>query len=180
MPSCSLSSCHFPTSTILIVLVAELKERASKVKDASVTKIQNTRDRHSSVPLKNTNWDPYSGKPPPPPPPARTSTSKRPTSLSPPPLAPPPQRAGSVVSSSSTSSLSSGPPPPPVKRATRPPISSPGSAPGPPLPQRSMSSASYASQEAELDWRNLSQQDKEVFFSWLDEFFERSYGIATR
>jgi hypothetical protein len=25
--------------------------------------------------------------------------------------------------------------------------------------------------EQEIDWANLSPEDKEVFFSWLDEFF---------
>ncbi|KZW03240.1 hypothetical protein EXIGLDRAFT_725696 [Exidia glandulosa HHB12029] len=28
--------------------------------------------------------------------------------------------------------------------------------------------------ETHVDWANLSQEDKEVFFSWLDEFFARS------
>jgi len=32
-------------------------------------------------------------------------------------------------------------------------------------------------QEADIDWTNLSQQDKETFFAWLDEFFESRYGI---
>ncbi len=197
MPSCSLSSCHSSTCTILIVLVAELKERASKAKDTSVTKIQNTCDQHSRFVLLSSinitellisslqcsfekhklgslqrktfastasRTDQY----------IKTAMKSFPTST-----CTAAQQAGSVVSSSSTSLLSSGPPPPPVKRATRPLISSSGSAPGPPLLQRSMSLTTYASQEPELDWRNLSQQDKEVFFSWLDEFFEHSYGIAT-
>jgi hypothetical protein len=32
-------------------------------------------------------------------------------------------------------------------------------------------------EEKKVDWGNLSGEDKEVFFGWLDEFFERSYGI---
>lgn len=153
---------------------AELKEKAIKVKDAGVTKIQNTRDRHSSVPLKKTNWDPYTKQPPPPPPAPRTSISARP-SISPPPsrssISPPPQAPGR------------GALPPPIKRSTRPPLhSAPSDLPSvgvPSLPPRRFPAPSYrsASAEPEIDWANLSLEDKQVFFSWLDEFFERSYGI---
>ncbi|KAK0473615.1 hypothetical protein IW261DRAFT_1503760 [Armillaria novae-zelandiae] len=153
---------------------AELKEKAAKAKDASVTKIQNTRDRHSSVPLKKTNWDPYTKQPPPPPPAPRTSISARP-SISPPP---------------SCSSISTPPPvpgqgaaPPPIKRSTRPPIPSAAmdspSLSVPSLPPRGSPALSYPSTpaEPEIDWANLSPDDKQVFFGWLDKFFERSYGI---
>ncbi|KAK0447373.1 uncharacterized protein EV420DRAFT_1568414 [Desarmillaria tabescens] len=153
---------------------AELKEKATKAKDASVTKIQNTRDRHSSVPMKKTNWDPYNKQPPPPPPAPRASISARP-SISPPPsrssISPPPQAPGR------------GAPPPPIKRSTRPPIHSAStgspSSSVPSLPPRGSPAPSNrsASTEMEIDWANLSLEDKRVFFSWLDEFFERSYGI---
>jgi hypothetical protein len=29
----------------------------------------------------------------------------------------------------------------------------------------------------DIQWSTLSTEDKEAFFSWLDEFFERFYGI---
>jgi hypothetical protein len=32
--------------------------------------------------------------------------------------------------------------------------------------------ATPAASEPEINWTNLSRQDKEVFFSWLDEFFK--------
>ncbi|KIY62865.1 hypothetical protein CYLTODRAFT_426589 [Cylindrobasidium torrendii FP15055 ss-10] len=143
---------------------AELRERAEKAKDAGVSKFQNTRDRHSSVPLKNTNWDPYSGKPPPPPPPqmrSGTSAIHSPrSSISAHPTPPPPQRAGSIMSHSSSSSFSSTPPPPAVRHASRPA-----------LPHRQSS-------EQRIDWANLSQEDKEAFFGLLDEYFSRSFGIS--
>ncbi|KAF8642936.1 hypothetical protein AX16_009324 [Volvariella volvacea WC 439] len=232
---------------------AELKEKAIKAKDASVEKIQNTRDRHTSVPLAKTNWDPYSKKPPPPPPAPRQTAS---SSFPPPP--PPPGRPPASASASGTpdpppapppsiasrinafnNSTSSPPPPPPPR--TAPPISSaaPNGTPPPPparsasvrggpppivnearpgylsrsaavsspaLPSRPGSSAgsspapiaapapSYLSRPAfartntigsnsdvgsqRIDWRNLTQEDKEVFFSWLDEFFSRHLNVT--
>ncbi|KAL0952791.1 hypothetical protein HGRIS_007016 [Hohenbuehelia grisea] len=68
---------------------AELRERAAKAADAGKSKFQDTKDRHSSVPIAKTNWDPYSKKPPPPPPPAKaraTSTTTHPTASGPPPV----------------------------------------------------------------------------------------------
>ncbi|KAK0200343.1 hypothetical protein DFS33DRAFT_145026 [Desarmillaria ectypa] len=132
-------------------------------------------DRETSVPLKKTNWDPYNKQPPPPPPAPRTSISARP-SISPPPsrssISPPSQAPGR------------GTPPPPIKRLTRPPIHSTptgsSSSSVPSLPPRGSPAPSYrsASAEPEIDWSNLSPEDKQVFFRWLDEFFERSYGIS--
>ncbi|KZP05812.1 hypothetical protein FIBSPDRAFT_877103 [Athelia psychrophila] len=49
-----------------------------------------------------------------------------------------------------------GPPPPPARRAARPGQESP-----------------YEEETSEIDWANLSEEDKQVFFSWLDEFFAR-------
>ncbi|SJL06578.1 uncharacterized protein ARMOST_09920 [Armillaria ostoyae] len=154
---------------------AELKEKATKAKDASVTKMQNTRDRHSSVPLKNTNWDPYNKQPPPPPPAPRASISTRPS------ISPPPSRS-SISSPSPVPGR--GAPPPPIKRSTRPPIRSAStdsrSPSVPSLPPRGSPAPSYRDStpaEPEVDWSNLSPEDKQVFFGWLDEFFERSYGI---
>ncbi|KAK0234631.1 hypothetical protein EDD85DRAFT_844758 [Armillaria nabsnona] len=125
---------------------AELKEKATKAKDASMTKMQNTQDRHCSVPLKNTNWDPYNKQPPPPPPAPRAIISARP-SMSPPPshlsISPPPPILGQ------------GAPPPPIKHSTQPPIRSATanspSASVPSLPPRGSPVSSYHSTPAELE-----------------------------
>ncbi len=131
-------------------------------------------DKEISVPLKNTNWDPYNKQPPPPPPAPRASISTRPS------ISPPPSRSSI---SSPPPVPGQGAPPPPIKRSTRPPIrsataGSPSSS-VPSLPPRGSPASSYHSPpaEPEIDWTNLSPEDKQVFFGWLDEFFERSYGI---
>ncbi|KAJ8075182.1 hypothetical protein PM082_019510 [Marasmius tenuissimus] len=197
---------------------ADLKDKAVKAKDASVNKVQNVRDRNSSVPLKKTNWNPYNGEGPRAPPPPRPNSRNRPDLA---PLPPPPRRTSSMASSESSSTTNSGPPPgpPPINRATRnlsttsvssgsggpPPIvrstrpllsaqssqSSVGPPPSlpvrrspsaPPLPSRtpSFNNTTITEEPAAFSWGNLTQEDKEVFFGWLDEFFERSYGIKTR
>ena len=38
--------------------------------------------------------------------------------------------------------------------------------------------ATEEEQEPVIDWVNLSAEDKQVFFSWLDEFFARYSGNA--
>ncbi|KAJ3830448.1 hypothetical protein F5880DRAFT_781090 [Lentinula raphanica] len=220
--------------------VAELKQKAVKAKDATVTSVQNTRDRHTSVPLKKTNWNPYDGSGPPPPPAPRTNSWTKPPKPEPPTLPPPirrdtsnssePSRSPRTPSTSPSPSPSASPAlpsrggPPVVNRATRPPRpagrvpssslsptnpsprpvmpprtpsgGNPPSLPSrtpslpprtpslpPSLPSRTPSSSSYQKtsvkeeSESEIDWANLSPDDKRVFFSWLDEFFERSYGI---
>ncbi|KAF7331158.1 hypothetical protein MSAN_02434400 [Mycena sanguinolenta] len=177
------------------------------------------KDRHTSVPLKSTNWDPYTkGRPPPPPPPPRANKHTKPTVQ--PSFPPPPQRGGSTADSSAPSpSPSPGPPPivrpsaapgpPPIVRATRPSLPSSSSSPLPPPPMRTpvlsrfrqpepepepeeaapppppirRVAARTAEKETEIDWANLSSEDKEVFFGWLDEFFSRHLnrpiGVAT-
>ena len=40
----------------------------------------------------------------------------------------------------------------------------------------SSTTAANASEPDDIDWANLSAEDKEVFFSWLDEFFSRYLG----
>ncbi|KAJ7619474.1 hypothetical protein FB45DRAFT_930886 [Roridomyces roridus] len=182
---------------------AELRDKAGKAKDASVTKFQDTKDRHSSVPLKNTNWNPYdkNAAPPPPQAPPRINSQSRPPPVKPP-LPPPPRRAGAPVSPapvpSPSASPSPGPGPPPIIRSTRP--SMPSTGPLPPPPSRTAAAArfpvrqpepepeperqrptppvrkAYVPAEPQLDWTNLSQEDKEVFFAWLDEFFSRHLG----
>ncbi|KAF5375340.1 hypothetical protein D9615_007981 [Tricholomella constricta] len=167
---------------------AELKAKAAKAKDASVSKIQSTRDRHTSVPLARTNWDPYSKQPPPPPPPPRVNANTRPEPSFPPPpnrstLPPPPSPTPSLPARSSA--LSSSP-------------SLPVPSPAPHLPSRSLSSSNQPSSgpppiirstrpelaprvtdtsESEIDWTDLSAEDKEVFFSWLDEFFSKFLNV---
>ncbi|KAJ6614692.1 hypothetical protein B0H10DRAFT_2044366 [Mycena sp. CBHHK59/15] len=175
---------------------AEIRDKAAKAKDASVTKIQNTRDRHSSVPLKNTNWDPYNKNPPPPPPP-RTNSYTRPQ----PPQSsfpPPPQRGGSTGSSEPVVTPPTASGAPPIVRATRPPVpstslSSPPpppvrptvsrfrnpeleETPAPPLPPPTRGVQRFWPDEKQIDWANLSPEDKVVLFSWLDEFFSRFLG----
>ncbi|KAJ3789416.1 hypothetical protein GGU10DRAFT_372226 [Lentinula aff. detonsa] len=216
---------------------AELKQKAVKAKDATVSSVQNTKDRHTSVPLKKTNWNPYDGNGPPPPPAPRTNSWTKPPKPEPPKLPPPIRRDTSNSSNSPGFSRSPQPPsispspspspspalpsrgPPVINRATRPPGSAgftaatanspipslrsivptstpsasskslPSRAPSlpprtPSLPSRTPSSTSYHKMPVEpeldsrIDWANLSPEDKHVFFSWLDEFFERSYGIV--
>jgi hypothetical protein len=133
-----------------------------------------------------------SRKNPPPPlaPRANVNTRPQPTFL------PPPQRAGSTASPDSTTSspapAASGPPP--IARATRPSLPSSSASPPPSTPSRPAVSRfrqpeveheAFAppppvrrvqpskESEKQLDWANLSPEDKEVFFSWLDEFFSR-------
>ncbi|KAJ7822460.1 proline-rich protein [Mycena leptocephala] len=174
---------------------AEMRDKAGKAKNATVTSLQNTKDRHSSVPLKTTNWDPYAKNQPPPPPP-RANKFSRPVVQ--PSFLPPPQRGGAAAESPSSSTPPSpAPGPPPIVRATRPSVPR-RLRPRNRLPpserlfhdfdSRSQSrggetgtcSASQAirstTAEQEIDWANLSPEDKEVFFAWLDEFFSRYLG----
>ena len=199
----------------------ELRAKAAKVADAGATKITNTRDRMSSQPSKNINWDAdVRAKPPPPPlpgtpkapaflpPPSRTSSSPNSATSSakspPPPV--PLRRAGPSAAPqkplsrsdnqlSHASSHSSSPPPPPlassrtsgspsvspgppptVRRETRPDAAKPTISSTDSLP-RIMEPPAVALHETDpvdrIDWADLSPEDKDVFFSWLDEFFAR-------
>ena len=208
------------------------------------------------MPLKKTNWDPYSGAPPPPP---RANPNNKPTTLAP--LPPPPNRTGlgstgpaTLDRTTSTAPVaipplpnrgsSTGapplprrtstlePPPLPVRRASVSPVSSisdistphppPSRSPQPPLlrwpfqmaqpsppvpnlstkpvsapassampvaapvpkPSLAVSLKSPTPQlhesdaeQTEIDWANLTEQDRQVFFSWLDEFFTHLLGV---
>ncbi|KAF8153973.1 hypothetical protein B0H34DRAFT_72531 [Crassisporium funariophilum] len=187
---------------------AELKAKAAGVTSAGAEKFQNVRDKHTSVPMAKTNWDPYSGAPPPPPPPprslvnrntkpsfvalpppSRTSSAGSPSlsrnntispapplpsrssSAAPPPppprgksAAPPPQPAHTSASASASQfrspPLVSGISPPPIVRSTRPDSQ----------PRRATPTTTSTA-GTEIDWTNLSPEDKAVFFSWLDEYF---------
>ncbi|KAL9710646.1 hypothetical protein Ac2012v2_006184 [Leucoagaricus gongylophorus] len=244
---------------------SDMKAKASKMASSGVERAQGFRDRNTSVPMKKTNWDPYSGAPPPPPPP-RANPNNKPTVLAP--LPPPPSRTGSSIGSGSagpatlgrttsigstaipplpsrgplagtpplprrTSTLEppplptrrasvspvssspdvSSPPPPPLRspqpppsrvpfRTTQPsppipnlstkPVSAPVSSlptPAPaPAPRRSpiispksptpqLHELRSITEQTEIDWANLTEQDRQVFFSWLDEFFTHLLGV---
>ncbi|KDQ54590.1 hypothetical protein JAAARDRAFT_399336 [Jaapia argillacea MUCL 33604] len=140
--------------------VADLKQKAAKAKDASVTKFHDTKDRYSSQPAAKTTWDPNYKKPPPPPQ-GRSSRDSR-TSLD-----------QTDASTSSTPSLPSRGPPPVVRTNTRPTAPPPRHAP----PIANRRAVTGAEEGEKIDWANLSPEDKQVFFSWLDEFFARYFNI---
>ncbi|KAH7924325.1 hypothetical protein BV22DRAFT_1035216 [Leucogyrophana mollusca] len=157
-----------------MVNFAELKQKAEKAKDASVTSMTNTRDKYSSVPSSQTNWDPNwkvgQGQQPPP-----HSRSTRGSSNAPPP--PPPLRSRPDFAASS---ISSAPPPPPVPVSTRPDFAPPPTYVRQPPPTRfagAQQQTASSSSADEIDWANLTQEDKEVFFDWLDEFFSRFLNV---
>lgn len=188
--------------------ITELREKAAKMADAGTSKIANTRDRMQSQPSKNIDWDaeikpkpPPPPKPPrPPPPPSRTSSTSSSATTSQPKDKPPvPVRkadssttpilsrsASQAIHSSSASPLPSMGRPPVIRRETRP-----DATPLPPPPSRTSSNSislpkataqPHATKEADIDridWTNLSLEDKQVFFSWLDEFFARYLQVAT-
>ncbi|KAF8346586.1 proline-rich protein [Amanita rubescens] len=128
---------------------AELKAKAAKAKDAGVEKMHNVKDRNTSVPMKKTNWDPYSGNPPPPLPPPRVKSRSKPSEK--PPLPPPPTRTGSAVAAAARTPSSSVASPPtlpgrpasgPPRLPARTPSSISSSAIPPPLPSRGASVSS--------------------------------------
>ena len=156
------------------VTVAELRQKAEKVKDAGVTKMVNTKDRYSSVPSAKTNWDP-NWKRAPPSAPAGSASTNRAGAPS------PPLQARPDASESLRDSVPS--PPPPVLRGSRPDVPSPLSHGLSPPPTRAKSTYTPQTGSTEqaldhIDWANLSQEDKDAFFSWLDEFFSRYLNIS--
>ena len=124
--------------------------------------MHNTRDKYSSQSSKNIDWDANHKRPPPPAPGSnhsRNSSSMSMTKAKNPPL-PPPQRG-----------------PPVVHRDTRP-NEPPAQKPSPPpAPASKFTKKTKASDSDQIDWGNLSPQDKKVFFGWLDQFFERKLKI---
>ncbi|KAH7882192.1 hypothetical protein F5I97DRAFT_432247 [Phlebopus sp. FC_14] len=141
-----------------MVNFAELKAKAEKVKDAGVTKMTDTRDKYSSVPSSKTNWDPNWKRSPPPP-------ASSPTPGPPPPPAPPQRSRPDVFSQG----------PPVVPRASRP-LDVPAPPTYTPLRPPTRSASGYPPSQTQIDkidWTNLSPEDKEAFFDWLDEFFSR-------
>ncbi|KAI0351683.1 hypothetical protein OH77DRAFT_1429521 [Trametes cingulata] len=200
-------------------MALELRNKAVKAKEASLSTLSNTRDRMSSQPSKNIDWHAdIKSKPPPPPkpafkpppPPSRTSSDAS-SSQGKPPVPPVPlRRAGSSATPSlarSASSVSPSPPPRPPPRSLNslasgsaspspPPSVTAGLPPGPPPPIRRETrpdrlppapqthtpppAARKVDHDVDIDrvdWGNLSSEDKQVFFSWLDEFFSRYLGV---
>ncbi|KAG9311088.1 hypothetical protein JVU11DRAFT_8996 [Chiua virens] len=162
---------------ITMVNFAELKAKAEKAKDASVTKMTNTRDRLSSTPSSKVNWDPNWKRAPPPRPGYPSAAGMGGKGAAPPVPSWPEGDANG---------------PPAISRASRPTDDAralPSYVPPPP-PTRASSAyppghghrtnASVASQdtgEEKIDWANLSLEDKVAFFGWLDEFFSRYLGV---
>ncbi|PCH42987.1 hypothetical protein WOLCODRAFT_138148 [Wolfiporia cocos MD-104 SS10] len=160
-------------------MLSDLKQKATKAKDYGVHKMVTTKEHMKSQPSNKINWD---RKPaPPPPPPARQKST----------FAPPPSRNSSVsvrsqastseIDTSSSSSPASSAQPAPPRRPTHQETMSLA-----PPPRRSSSIARTGPRAGEenstdmdrIDWANLSQEDKEVLFSWLDEFFARYLNLA--
>ncbi|GJE88899.1 CHAP domain-containing protein [Phanerochaete sordida] len=137
---------------------AELKERAAKAKDASVNRLQSTRDKYSSQSSKNISWDANHKRPPPVPSaaPGHARNNSRAATMPPP---PPPQRT------------------PVVRSDTRPTAT-----PSPTLNEHTSHkrSKSEGLPRRKVDWKNLSKDDKRVFFGWLDEFFGRKLKIKLK
>lgn len=169
--------------------VADLKARATKAKDYTSEKFTNTRDRYSSAQSKDINWETEEfkrKKPPPLPPPLRRSKPGEDGSEH--------ARNGSV-SSVVDGSESQGPSP----VVSKPSVPLPPTRGRPPLPpvrrgsiqsERPSSTSSPVAQDpsptrvapsrtgSKIDWANLSQEDKQVFFGWLDEYFARYLGSS--
>ncbi|KAI5984769.1 hypothetical protein EDC04DRAFT_2832352 [Pisolithus marmoratus] len=152
-----------------MVNFAELKAKAEKAKDAGVAKVVNTKDRYSSISSSKTTWDPNWKRGAP-----RSSTSSSPPR-------PPPRSTESrgVVNMD---------PPSASPRSSRPDIPSPTTSDAPKLPPPKRFSSGYPPSHTRvnstadttldrIDWANLSAEDKEEFFRWLDEFFSRYLNV---
>ncbi|KAI5119277.1 hypothetical protein M0805_008058 [Coniferiporia weirii] len=157
--------------------VASIKEKAVSAKNTTTTKLQNTRDRYSSTPMSKTRF---------------AEAGYVPDARAAPPPPPPPMRSyGSHASRTSTSSRASeeeyqstpSRPPPPVVRGTRPSSSASPSPTPPSVPRRAPWQPPNRKPETTadietIDWAHLSQEDKQEFFNWLDEFFARYLSVG--
>ena len=76
-------------------------------------------------------------------------------------------------SSNNTSSTARAKPPPPPPPPSRKVSSNQRSAPG----AQATAVPSGTTDSEEISWANLSDEDKRVFFTWLDEFFARYLGL---
>ena len=145
-----------------------------KARDSGINKYHETRDRYSSRSSKDMDWESDHRHPIPSP---STPSLTRPTDH---------------TRTSSAASISSARPPPPPRHHDAPPIVRSDSRPSPQashsptptLPPRSahISHSPTQAQDSvstpKIDWAHLSAEDKEIFFSWLDEFFERKFNIT--
>ncbi|KAI5991989.1 hypothetical protein F5J12DRAFT_897356 [Pisolithus orientalis] len=162
-----------------MVNFAELKAKAEKAKDAGVAKVVNTKDRYSSISSSKTTWDPNwkrgtprssTSSPPPPPPPRPTGAQGRGV-VNTDELPPSPSRSSRPGTTISPGDVT--PNPSPVHLNSPPPKRS--SSGYPPNHKRTNSYADNTMDR--IDWTNLSADDKEEFFRWLDEFFSRYLNV---
>ncbi|KAF5353422.1 hypothetical protein D9756_008023 [Leucocoprinus leucothites] len=127
--------------------------------------------RNSTSPVLSNTATP-SPPPPPPrsplPPPSRAPVINQATP-------PPPPAPNLTTKPGSAPVLHTPTPAPAFPRA--PPRRSPIISPKPPTPEIEYYEPEAIAEKAEIDWANLTDEDKQVFFSWLDEFFTRSLGI---
>lgn len=143
--------------------VASIKDRASRAKDSTVHRFQDTRDKYTSTPMAKTKFAEGGYVPdarsPPPPPPARSSF------------------ASSSREAYEETHASSSPAPPSVSLNTKPKSFHtekqhlPPAVAKPPPPPRRVANSEHDVDK--IDWTALSEEDRKEFFNWLDEFFER-------
>lgn len=159
-----------------VPLFPDLKDRANKAKTTGLTKFNDTRDKYSSRSSKDFDRDTIEAR--------RAQYSSPTTQAAPSPPRPPPPPSHARSASVARPSTLNAPPvnarPPVVRRESRPDsnvdVRTHAPLAHPPPPMRSAATAN--AQANEIDWAHLSVQDKEVFFSWLDEFFSRHLHIA--
>ncbi|OBZ74899.1 Altered inheritance of mitochondria protein 3 [Grifola frondosa] len=157
---------------------ADLKDKALKAKDIGATKLVNTRDRYTSTSSKNINWNADITKKPPPPPPSRSVVKER--------LPPPPQRRFSPSTASPSHSDASAPsspvapPPKPMPWSRHSDQATPSAPISPSAVARNSHHEESDSTAHRVDWANFSPEDKQVFFSWLDEYFSRHFNVSQR
>ena len=142
------------------ISVADLKEKASKARDAGVSKFSSTRGRYTSVSSAKAGID--TTKKPPPPPPVRPSSSASTVRSD---LRPPTR-----VTSGLRDSANDGVAPP-----ATPPVAPPRRSTSDVLHQKP---ASETSASDSIQWSRLTAEDKQIFFSWLDEFFAEFLGTS--
>ena len=171
----------------------DIKAQALKAKDSATGKFNSTKDRFqvSTSELdspQGMSW-PDSGRlvqnnPP--------KNAEPRTKLPPPP--PPPLRSNPSPSNSGRSQPDLNGPPPPIVRRTRPDAPSRTPSPSvsaktskpptpgpPPPPTRQFNTTPKRTPHSQpsvdaIDWANLSPEDKQTFFTWLDEFFIKFTG----
>ncbi|KAI0684690.1 hypothetical protein BC835DRAFT_1536158 [Cytidiella melzeri] len=149
---------------------ADIRDRATKARDTGLNKFSETRDKYSSRSSKDIDW---------------SADPKSPSSASSPAHLPSHSRESCAASVPRPSSPPAPPrrAPPIIRNDSRPdrptaysPVPPPIRTSAPARPPAQVHSAPVTSDK--VDWANLSPPDKEVLFSWLDEFFERRLNIT--